>query len=84
MPCFQLVNHYQFWGEDVLIGDNEENAYFYPFSVNLIIKTWLYEGIEKWNQHFYYPVAPGKCLFEKLHYVYMWKAKYVTETVICN
>lgn len=84
MPSLQVVNHYQFWGEAVLTGDTDVNAYFCAFSVNLIVKTWLYAGIEKLKQHFYNPVASGKWLLAELFYVCMWKATYVTVTVICN
>lgn len=69
IPPLQFVSHHQFSGESVLTDDNEVNVYFYAFSINLIIKTWLYAGIKKLNQHFYYPSS-------------IWQVA-ISKTVLC-
>lgn len=50
-----------------LLVTMEENVYFYAFSINLIIGTWLYYiGIEKQNLHFYYPISIWQVAIAKL------------------
>lgn len=69
VPSLQVVSHYQFWGEAVLTGNTEVNAYLGAFPINLIVKIWLYAGIEKLNQHFYNPSS-------------IWQVA-ISKTVLC-